>query len=1187
MIDATIVGGNATGGLIGQTVKLRVLRGGNVSNAFVTGTVIGLNDVGGLIGNSNINTFVSGSYSRAAVIGSGNKIGGLIGSAYHAVVDRSFATGAVTAGNNSIDVGGLIGWHDYGSLTDVYATGPVTAGTGAQFVGGLTGTNWVSVTRAYALGDVTAGAGSDSVGGLVGQNIGPGYGTISMSYSTGQVSASGSTNVGGFVGNNSGGVISNSYWDSHTSGQVSGFGADTGSISLLGAVTSDPGQSGAANYAFSEGAYANFTPGEWLYFRDASRPVGVWEAPVRRAGFATIRSAHQMQLVDLDLFGIYRLAHDIDMSETARLSGVWGDAGLFAVGDFRQAFTGTFEGRGHVLSNLSINRSGGDLGLFGRNEGTIRQLGLANVSISGGTGFVGALAGHNNGLIEQTFALGTVNGTGSSTGGLVGFNNNLGSIQQSHASVSVIGANTAGGLVGVNAGTVGFSFANGAVFAPTAGGLIGSNATLAPIVNSYWDTQLSGISQMCGTDGGTNCTNANGLTTAQSRQASSFSGWQIDLTGNNPAPWRIYDGFSAPLLKAFLRAVPVSPVNFAATYDTTVPSVPVMPFGYDPAHIFGTATVTGGGANVGTYTLTYAGGLYSDQLGYNLIDTGQTGTLVINPAALTVTADAASRDYGDANPSFTYTSSGLLGSDVLTGTLTSAATVTSGVGTYAITQGSLDNTNYAISYVGANLTVNQRAITITADALSRDYGDANPALTYAVGGSGLVNGDVLTGALATGATVTSGIGTYAITQGSLAASANYAVTYAGDNLTIVQRALAVAADPNSRNYGDADPVLTYSAPGLVNGDTLGGALSSGTSVTTGIGTYSIGLGTLDNANYAITYTPADLTILARPILVTADTLGRAYGQANPALTYTVGGSGLVNGDTLSGALATAALAGSNIGSYAITQGTLAASPNYAMTFAPGVLNIGQASLTVSADPLSRNYGDANPVLTYTTIGLFGGDTLTGALATGATVTSGIGSYAIGLGTLDNPNYVISFNPANLTVNPRPLTIAADPFSRAIGDPNPVLTYAVGGSGLVNGDVLSGSLITAADPTSPAGAYAITQGTLAATANYAVTYIGADLTVLGCTTGCGTDVAPEIVSLVSSSVQQQSSGSSESEEEQEATDEQREEATSEATQDPDVVISGVIDTSAVNQSLPVNEPVTGSGNSTLWIPGDQQ
>src|SRR3546814_7211897 len=84
---------------------------------------------------------------------------------------------------------------------------------------------------------------------------------------------------------------------------------------------------------------------------------------------------------------------------------------------------------------------------------------------------------------------------------------------------------------------------------------------------------------------------------------------------------------------------------------------------------------------------------------------------------------------------------------------------------------------------------------------------------------------------------------------------------------------------------------------------------------------------------------AALTITPRALTVTADALDRIYGDANPALTYAVGGLGLVNGDTLTGALATVAAQSSIPGNYAITRGTLAASENYSLRFAPGVLTI--------------------------------------------------------------------------------------------------------------------------------------------------------------------------------------------------------------------------------------------------------
>ena len=271
---------------------------------------------------------------------------------------------------------------------------------------------------------------------------------------------------------------------------------------------------------------------------------------------------------------------------------------------------------------------------------------------------------------------------------------------------------------------------------------------------------------------------------------------------------------------------------------------------------------------------------------------------------------------------------------------------------YGITQGTLAASgNYALNYTSANLTVTPRAITVTADTQSRTYGDANPALTYQVGGSGLVNGDSLSGALATSATTASNVGVYGINQGTLVASGNYALNYTSANLTVTQRAITVTADAKSRAYGDANPALTYQVggSGLVNGDSLSGALATSATTASNVGVYGINQGTLAaSGNYAVNYTSANLTVTPRAITVTADTQSRTYGDANPALTYQVGGSGLANGDTLSGALATSATAASNIGVYGITQGTLAASSNYALNYASANLTVTPRAITVTA-----------------------------------------------------------------------------------------------------------------------------------------------------------------------------------------------------------------------------------------------
>ena len=121
-------------------------------------------------------------------------------------------------------VGSLVG-RNYGTVSNSYSTGNVS---GDNYVGGLVGSNYGTVSNSYSTGNVT---GESYVGGLVGSNI---YGNISNSYSTGNVTGE-SYDVGGLVGYNSNGNISNSYSTGNVSGeeQVGGLVGknDNGNIS--------------------------------------------------------------------------------------------------------------------------------------------------------------------------------------------------------------------------------------------------------------------------------------------------------------------------------------------------------------------------------------------------------------------------------------------------------------------------------------------------------------------------------------------------------------------------------------------------------------------------------------------------------------------------------------------------------------------------------------------------------------------------------------------------------------------------------------------------------------------------------------------------------------------------------------------------------------------------------------------
>ena len=571
--------------------------------------------------------------------------------------------------------------------------------------------------------------------------------------------------------------------------------------------------------------------------------------------------------------------------------------------------------------------------------------------------------------------------------------------------------------------------------------------------------------------------------------------------------------------------------NYAITYvgaNLTVTAAPLTVTASNETKTYGatfafagtefTSTGLQNGETIGSVTLTSAGSVATANVAgspYAIVASAAAGgtftasnyaigyvngAMTVTQAAATVTANAQSRAYGAANPTLTYVATGLVNSDTLTGALATTATATSSVlgSPYAITQGTLGNPNYAITYVGANLTVTAAPLTVTASNETKTYG-----ATFAFAGTeftstGLQNGETIGSVTLTsaGSVATANVAgsPYAIVASAAAGgtftASNYTIGYVNGAMTVTQAAATVTANAQSRAYGAANPTLTYVATGLVNSDTLTGALATTATATSNVGLYPITQGTLGNPNYAITYVGANLTVTAAAVTVTANAQRRAYGAANPTLTYLA--TGLVSGEPLTGALATTATTTSNVGNYAIAQGTLA-NPYYTITYIGANLTVTAAPLSVVANPQRRAYGAPNPTLTYIATGLVNGDILTGALATTAGATSNVGPYAITQGTLAaSSNYALAYTGDNLNVTAATLSVLADPQSRAYGAPNPTLTYVE--TGLVNGDALTGALATTATITSVVGSYAITQGTLAASSNYALTYIGADLIV---------------------------------------------------------------------------------------------
>ena len=251
----------------------------------------------------------------------------------------------------------------------------------------------------------------------------------------------------------------------------------------------------------------------------------------------------------------YELVADLDFDTDGSGSPDAGDAywnagaGWAPLGSGGAAFATTFEGNGHTIGHLFINR-GDASGLFGwtGSGSVVRNLGVVDVDVTGGS-FAGGLAGTNQGAIRASYATGRVSG-GTSVGGLVGFNA-FGGVYASYATVVVSGETTVGGLVGfnfgmvsasyatggttgaglvgLNFGAVGASYATGRVSGDTeVGGLIGAGG--GRVTASYWDTETSGQ-----TTGERDAGQSTAALQGPTRYAGLYAGWDVDVDGDGAA----------------------------------------------------------------------------------------------------------------------------------------------------------------------------------------------------------------------------------------------------------------------------------------------------------------------------------------------------------------------------------------------------------------------------------------------------------------------------------------------------------------------------------------------------------------------------------------------------------------------------------------------------------------------------
>lgn len=640
-----IVTGEFSGGFIGENFA-------TINNCYATGNVIGFTfDAGGFFSNST--GTITNCYATGDVTCLGWEAGGFGGAAWECTIENCYSTGSV---DGSGLIGGFLGHVDGEcNIRDCYSTGNVSdiSGGSGGFCADMYG-NTIIVERCYASGDVTSDGGSGGfaaalrgvtinscaysgtvhcdgeaggfttslingsinksfvIGTVISDNstaagfivasedeisdcystadvfsstvdVGKGAAgfvfdnhnvgsSVENCYSSGAVNGGGGGVVGGFCGINAG-TIMDCFWDTVTSGQPTSDGG-------TGKITSE--------------MYHEITFTGWDF-------DGIWNIaegvsyPKLSASLILLYSISDIQKIGINPFyaldASYELMQDINASDTSSWNG---GAGFIPIGDLSNKFSGSFDGKGHTISNLFINRpSADDVALFGFiDDATISNVNMTGCRITGndrvgaligessgaaavfncatestiiGTNDVGGLVGKADGGISITncSASADVRATIINGGGFVGtifdasinkcyaegnvdYGSNLGGfcgsimdaaavIQNCYAHGNVNGDFRIGGFVGYDgsSGLVSYCYSIGLVTGNTNDGGFLGELTSTTFTSCYWDTNTSGV--------GTSAAGT-GKTTTQMKLEATFSGWTF-----GGLPWTILETYTYPL----------------------------------------------------------------------------------------------------------------------------------------------------------------------------------------------------------------------------------------------------------------------------------------------------------------------------------------------------------------------------------------------------------------------------------------------------------------------------------------------------------------------------------------------------------------------------------------------------------------------------------------------------------------
>lgn len=540
VVNATSVTGATKGNDISEYVGGLVgVNSGSVTNGRNNGTITGVKYVGGMVGSNEADATLKNlvNDSSAAITGE-QYVGGIAG-------DNA---GTITTGNEETD-----------ETVNLINRGTIT---GQKYVGGVAGSNSGTITNAnndveLNVKDSTA-TGNDAAeyfGGIAGENTG----TINNATNTADVNADGATYVGGIVGKNDGTLKDMAGNSGNVTGEnyVGGVaGLNTNNKPLDGVKASNTGTvfatAGGAGGIFAVNN-ANITNSKLTNNGAVIGKGGNGTGGIFGVNSGDISESSLINEVDGQVIGTNNVGGLIGKN-TGTITGGRDDAdsyykyqiynnGVINVGTWTDR-----DGDGVVdVDTNEFNAQAGSKigGLIGNNAKEIvngvEQTGSLTAGYNTGainaknSSNVGGIAGSNSGKIDQVF------NTIMVADGALDLNGKT-------QSVAVTGGTKVGGLVGDNTGTITNAYNTSNVVATNqdgiVGNLVGTNTGEVKFVYGVANNLIGS---------GTDVVNGYVIDTSdQWKQEGSYAGFNFRANG-----WKIYNGYSNPMLSVFLTKVTV------------------------------------------------------------------------------------------------------------------------------------------------------------------------------------------------------------------------------------------------------------------------------------------------------------------------------------------------------------------------------------------------------------------------------------------------------------------------------------------------------------------------------------------------------------------------------------------------------------------------------------------------------